>query len=64
MNPSFIKFIHRTKNRFSVKLNKKPVQNWQIMQSTWQTGVANGSVVFSGGSLISDIYTKMAVRKY
>ena len=33
------------------------------MQSRWQTGVANVWLEFSAGSSISDVYTKMAVRK-
>ena len=34
------------------------------MQSMFQTGVANSMLVFSGGSLISDFYRNMAVRKH
>ena len=36
----------------------------QVMQSTWQTGVANARLEFSGEGLFQIFTKKMAVRKH
>ena len=40
------------------------IDSIQVMQSTWQTGVANVRLELSGESSILDFYTKVAVRKH
>ena len=36
----------------------------RVMQRTWQTGVANAKLEFSGEARVSDFFTKIAVRKH
>ena len=40
------------------------IDSKQVMQSTWQTGVANARLEFSGEVRLQIIFTKTALRKH